>query len=96
MKLVLLDFGAERRKLENFAPFGRGYYKVECPFCKERSLVYHRNFARGVRCRNRECQAMLYYPTRIAIRNLMPENETVLVHGLRTSIAVAEKEKFVE
>lgn len=91
MKLVRLDFGAESRELEIYAPLGRGYNEVECPFCKERNLVYYRNFARGVRCRNRECRAMLYSSTHIATRDLMPENETVLVHGLRTSITTVEK-----
>ena len=42
MKLVPLDFGAERRELEIYAPLGR-YYEVECPFCNRRNLVYYRN-----------------------------------------------------
>ena len=94
MKLVPLDFGAEKRDIEIYAPLGSGsYYEVECPFCQRRNLVYYRNFCRGVRCRNTECRAMLYYPLHIATRDLLPKNETVLVHGLRTSIAVAEREK---
>ena len=93
MKLVPLDFGAEKRDLEIYAPLGSGsYYEVECPFCQMRNLVYYRNFARGVRCGNRECRAMLYHP-HCATRDLMPKNETVLVHGLRTSAAVAERLK---
>lgn len=94
MKLVPLDFGAEKRNIEIYAPLGNSsYYDVECPFCQRRNLVYYRNFCRGVRCGNSECRAMLYYPLHIATKNLLPKNETVLVHGLRTSIAVAEREK---
>lgn len=94
MKLVPLDFGAERRDIEICAPLGSGsYYEVECPFCQRRNLVYYRNFCRGVRCGNSECRAMLYYPLHIATKDLLPKNETVLVHGQRTSIAVAEREK---
>lgn len=93
MKLVPLDFGAEKRDIEIYAPLGSGsYYEVKCPFCQRQNLVYYRNFCRGVRCYNRECRAMLYHPTHIATRDLMPKNETVLIHGLRTSIATAEKE----
>ena len=88
MKLVPLDFGAERRELEVYAPLGK-YYEVECPFCNRRNLVYYRNFARGVRCDNRECRAMLYYPTHTATRDMLPKNETAIVHGLRTSISAA-------
>lgn len=91
MKLVKLDFGAESRELEIYAPIGNGYYEVECPFCQRRNLVYYRNFARGVRCRNMECRAMLYYPLHRATRDLLPKNETVLVHdGLRTSVWMAD------
>ena len=94
MKLVPLDFGAEKRDIEIYAPLGSGsYYEVECPFCQRRNLVYYRNFCRGMRCGNSECRAMLYYPLHIATKDLLPRNETVLVHGLRTSIAVAEREK---
>ena len=93
MKLVPLDFGAERRELEIYAPFGKEYYEVECPFCNRRNIVYYRNFARGVRCGNTECRAMLYHPLHCATRDLLPKNETVLVNGLRTSVAVAEREK---
>lgn len=94
MKLVPLDFGAEKRDIEIYAPLGSGsYYEVECPFCQRRNLVYYRNFCRGVRCCSTECRAMLYYPLHIATKDLLPKNETVLVHGLRTSIAVAEREK---
>jgi len=96
MKLVPLDFGAEKRELESYTPLGKEYYEVECPFCKRRNLVYFRNFARGVRCGNKECRAMLYHPMHIATRDLLPKSETVLVHGLRTSIAVAEREKAAQ
>ena len=94
MKLVPLDFGAERRELEIYAPLGSGsYYEVECPFCQRRNLVCYRNFCRGVRCDNSECRAMLYYPTHSATRDMLPKYETAIVHGLRTSIAVAERER---
>ena len=93
MKLVKIDYGAESRELEIYAPIGSGYYEVECPFCQRRNLVYYRNFARGVRCSNMECRAMLYYPLHSATRDLLPKNETVVVHdGLRTSIVQAQKE----
>lgn len=93
MKLFKLDFGAETRDLEVFGPAGHSgqYYDVECPFCKTRNLVYYRNFAKGVRCRRQTCRAFLYYPMHNATQDLLPKDETVLIKGLRTSIAFAEK-----
>lgn len=93
MKLVKLDYGAEVRDLDSFRPFGKYYYEVECPFCGLLNIVYYRNFRRGVRCGITDCRAMLYLPTRTATRDMLPKNETVLVHGLRTSIWVAETER---
>ena len=95
MKLVKLDFGAECRELTMYAPLGR-YYDVTCPFCERSNLVYYRNFARGVRCQNEECRAMLYLPMHRATKDMLPKNETVLVHGLRTSVGVAIKECGVQ
>ena len=92
MKLVKLDYGAERRELVSFRPFGKEYYEIECPFCGRTNLAYYRNFARGIRCDNKSCRAMLYYPMHNATRDMLPANEAVLVHGLRTSIAQAQKE----
>ena len=90
MKLFKLDFGAERRELTMYTPIGK-FYDVTCPFCEESNLVYYRNFARGVRCRNEECRAMLYMPTHTATKDMLPKNETVLVHDLRTSVGVAAR-----
>lgn len=87
MKLLKLDFGAERRPLEIFAPLGKQYYDVECPFCGRRSLVYFRNFSAGFRCHNTDCRAMLRFPTKDATRDLLPANETKIVHGLRTRLS---------
>lgn len=91
--LVKIDFGAEKRPLEQFTPRGRGeFYEVDCPFCNSNQIVQTRKFHQGIRCNNPNCRAMLYYPTKNATRDLLPKNETVLVHGLRTSIYVAEQE----
>ena len=93
MKLVRLDFGAEKRPIERFMPRGKGeFYEVDCPFCDTNQLVQTRKFRQGIRCRNPDCRAMLYYPMHNATRDMLPANETVLVHGLRTSIAQAQKE----
>ena len=98
MKLVKLDYGAECRELTEYTPMGRGeYYDVTCPFCGRRNAVYHRNFKRGVRCKKEDCKAMLYLPIKTATKDMLPKNETVVVHdGLRTSIWIAKMEGGAE
>ena len=91
MKMVKLDFGAERRRLERFMPRGKGeFYEVDCPFCDTNQLVQTRKFHQGIRCNNPECRAMLKLPTTDATRDMMPKANTVLVHGLRTQIGWKE------
>ena len=84
MKWVKLDFGAERMNLESYAPNTKEYYDVTCPFCGHHSTIYFRNFAAGARCKNPACRAMLRMQLHEATRDLLPKNETKLVHGLRT------------
>ncbi|MBR4614868.1 MAG: hypothetical protein IKO55_04625 [Kiritimatiellae bacterium] len=84
--MLKLDFGAEARPLERYTPRGVGYYEVDCPFCETNQLVQTRKFHQGVRCVNAGCRAMLRFCTRDATRDLLPANETVIVHGLRTRI----------
>ena len=95
MSMVKLDFGAETRRLERFTPRGRGeWYEVDCPFCGTNQLVQTRKFHQGVRCLDKECRAMLRYCTGDATRDMLPRELTVMVHGLRTRIALGfEPEK---
>lgn len=90
MSMVKLDFGAETRKLTNFSKMGTRYYDVECPFCGRRSSAYFRNFSAGFRCHNEDCRALLRLPTQDATRDLLPANETKMVHGLRTRMSFTE------
>ena len=83
-KLVKLDFGAEVRPLEMYVPRCGGDYEVDCPFCGTNQLVQSRKFHQGVRCNNPACRAMLQYCTHDATRDMMPKNQTIILHGLRT------------
>lgn len=68
-------------------PRGRGeFYEVDCPFCGTNQIVQTRKFHQGVRCHNVECRAMLYYSTKTATRDMLPQELTIVVHGLRTRI----------
>ncbi len=87
MSMVKLDFGAETRPLERYMPREKGeFYEVDCPFCNTNQLVQTRKFHQGVRCHNPECRAMLRYCTHDATRDLLPRDQTIVVHGLRTRI----------
>lgn len=87
MNLVKLDFGAERRRLERFMPRGKGeFYEVDCPFCETNQLVQTRKFHQGVRCHNPDCRAMLRYCSGDATRDMLPRDQTIVVHGLRTRV----------
>ena len=87
MSMVRLDFGAEVRPLERYMPRGKGeFYEVDCPFCERNQLVQTRKFHQGVRCANPDCRAMLRFCLGEATRDLLPRNQTIVVHGLRTRI----------
>ena len=90
VRLVKLDYGAEVRPLEQYAPFGR-YYDVHCPFCGTDNAIYYRNFCAGARCHNQNCRAMLRLPTHDATRDMLPKEETILRDGLITRPAAASK-----
>lgn len=87
MSMVKLDFGAEARRLERFTPRGDGeWYEVDCPFCGTNQLVQTRKFHQGVRCQDMECRAMLRFCTHDATRDMLPREQTIMHHGLRTRI----------
>lgn len=87
MSMVRLDFGAEVRPLERYTPRGKGeFYEVDCPFCGRNQIVQTRKFHQGVRCDNADCRAMLRFCMGEATRDMLPREQTVVVHGLRTRL----------
>ncbi len=87
MKLARLDFGAEARPLERYMPRGKGeFYEVDCPFCELNQIFQTRKFHQGVRCHNPDCRAMLRFCLGDATRDMLPRDQTIVVHGLRTRI----------
>ncbi len=76
MRLVKIDpLLAEERKYEIVQEWGREYSAVKCPFCGHVTLVFYRNFHRGVRCKDPACRAMLNRCFGTAMRDMVPPNE---------------------
>ena len=92
MSWVKLDYGAEVRQLELYMPRGprSEWYEVDCPFCGMNQLVQTRKFHQGVRCHNPGCRAMLRGGSWDGTRDMMPEELTVIRHGLRTRVDLDE------